>query len=628
MGICTSGNKQLKNTRKCHCILYEQKNDSAFLDLRTGTHDYEINDFLLTTSGYLVLGNNPDSKDRKIYWTKKFKRNSLTTNMVIFKLELTRCGGFYKGNFVENLSFGNAEHQRFWEVLNSVGDDEEEHASRGIVLNDKDIIKFGRQVARVSICLAKQSLRNEGAFDDSHGEHSFYQEKKTDSIKNHTDEYSARTHNGKGEELNSNFESTDICWSCDKTQTIDNPFHDFCACSQSNPRHLSCLRQWLESRIKRCLVSHLQFFDFTGVACEYCEQPFHAFGFVNNVRTPIIDPHLVRDCSYAILEIYNADDHKILSGMVVISMAEDQEITLGRNKKSDIVFKDESVSQRHGIIQIFKEQLFLIDLRSRHGTFRLVKNPLKFNEPSNRLYSIGKWLVEFHAFRGSVCGCEEEVTCIPISHKNPYQDYTNLLMSDTYAKSETYHSNNGYAKISSNIAQLSVLSEGRRQVRFEKPTEHKFPTESYSQTQSISAGKENYHDREGKRRSDLPMRMPTDLFDVKSDHRLKPVTRTSLQQIPSESHPHNNQKGNYSKYEDISQNEEDDFTDSYSQSVAQRQRRSTLFKSILKANEYRQSLFTVQPHLNENDGEEEGENGHQKKELKRFMTDFFDEIVF
>lgn len=628
MGICTSTAKVPKNSRKCHCVLYEQKNDCQLLDLRSGTRDFEIDDFLLTTSGYLILGNKPDHSGRNFYWTKKFKRNSLTMNMAIFKMELTRGEGNSQNNFIENISFGNAENQRFWEVLNSLENDEE-LVSRGIEIKDKDIIRFGKQVVRVTLSTVKQLEQKEDNVKHSHKGHNKNKFNEVNSMGNMINKNSLSNRQDHIDESNDHFKSSNICWSCQKTQTPDNLFHDFCPCAQPNPCHLSCLRNWLMARIKTCSVNSLEFYNFASVVCEYCEQPYRAFSQINNVRTLIVDPKLPATCPYAIFEIYHPDDHKILKGLVVVNMTGDKEITIGRSSKNDIVFKEESVSQKHASIQIFNKQLFMTDQKSRHGTFRLVKNPLKFNETSNKLYSIGRWLIEFHAFKGNVCGCEEEVTAIPVSNKNPYQDYTHLLISDINIKSPTIQSDSSSLNMKSNLAQVSLSSERHRQVRFEGPIVSKPPTEYSSQIHSKSPGKENYHIRDKEAIIELPKRLPTDLFDLTPVNRHKVQTTSSLQRIPSETNNRHIQNNKNVKYQEISEEEdEDDFIDSPSTLQAPRQRRSTLFKSILKANEYRQSLFIMQPQPDEAGDEEEAESEHKKKELKRFMTDLIDEIAF
>ena len=187
-----------------------------------------------------------------------------------------------------------------------------------------------------------------------------------------------------------------ICF--DNHSTIEDPKLNICNCH--NYIHYKCLKYFLKQYItilendKSTVTSYIcERFN-----CEVCEKPYplrFQIQFDKN-KEPItyylIDGlQLPKETNYMILEsLTYIKDKKNYKNIYVIKLTED-EISIGRNNKNDIIDKDISVSKFHAVLK-FNIETGNITLKnkSKFGTLVLVKNNIKLKDNKKIYLQVGR----------------------------------------------------------------------------------------------------------------------------------------------------------------------------------------------------------------------------------------------
>lgn len=631
MGNCFTASKSNDRSRKCHVILHKQKDTSKPIDLKGGSKDFEVQEFLITQSGYLLLGDTFDFKGRDIYWTKAFKRNQTTVNMAILKMDLNKTlANASTHRFIENCSFGTGNHKKqMWEVLNYKP---EMRTSKGVELEENDVIRFGSQILKVALIQGKKTdkagrkqfvpsyvdLANPQ--QDNNNENSA--QRQIDGERNH-DQFSSfqvdlQTNNQpvnlqqnvdahkipntrKIKEKNSiqNDNSyrgslNPVCRVCLDLETEDSPFHRLCGCHRRMPTHLSCLRKWLMGKSVVQNINNMIFYDLSSVSCEICKQPFPSVFYLNGVKTLLMEPVLPEKDPFFVLEIFHVNEPTSIKALIVINMSNDTKISIGKGAKNDIIFKHNSVSHYHAVIEIHKYKLFLNDQNSRHGTFKLLDDPLKFGSFADEIFNVGKWMIEFHPFKGLACDCYEQEPVPPRLKVNPFGEYPQLLVSDLINQSKISQSMNESLKLKG--VSLSK-HEGKENVDLTKKAS------ALQQDQKIIANVNFVESKEQETEQKPPKdsEKPGFNFDAESNSGLKFVPDSSQEYFNDDSLA--NKFAGPSSFNIADDQKEMEPSLQLLQKLGQKNvsidheedrssnRRSSLFKSVLRENEVRKSMF-------------------------------------
>jgi hypothetical protein len=373
------------------------------------------------------------------------------------------------------------------------------------------------------------------------------------------------------------------------------------------------------------------FYDLTDVVCEVCKQPHPGVFMLNGVQTLLIEPDIPEKDPFAVLEIFHTHDQKRLKALVIINMAKDSTTTIGRGNKNDIMFKDKSVSPHHAELVIKKCKIFIVDKNSKHGTYKALTESSKLDSFTDRIYSIGKWLAEFHPYKDSYCGCFEDINESHRVANNPFFEYPQLL------ESNNRQSINIMKKIDNNIIQLEdnfeknsnqrpsvnqkdnqtqKNSEIKRNSNISKNTKDDGNDDKALNSNS-SNGLDALEDEHDDQFIGSPEIQPIDssLFDIEKNDKSTKNNSTQPRQIQQ---PPNEKKSGLN------------------QSGTGTQRRSAMFKQMINENQSRKSIVDKQsefgeplPENSEDDSESEPdeadnnpENENQTSKTQRASNSF------
>jgi hypothetical protein len=627
MGNCFTANRSHDKSRKCHVILHKQKDTSKPIDLKGGSKDFEVQEFMITQSGYLLLGDYFNTQGKDFYWTKAFKRNQTTVKMGILKMDLTKTlANASTHKFVENCSFGTGNYRKqMWEVLNYKP---EMRSTKGIQLEENDVVRFGSQILKVALIQAKRSdksqrkqfvpsctnlpngedrNRNESQKhkqvedDYDHDQHRSFQvdfqthhhpqNPHQDSQAQKYNEVIPNKEEKESDENQSAFRGSvnPLCRVCLEAETEESPFHRLCGCHRRMPTHLSCLRKWLMSKSAVQNVNTMIFYDLANVSCEICKQPFPSVFYLNGVKTLLMEPELPEKDPFLVLEIFHVNEPTTIKALIVINMTSDAKLNVGRGIKNDIIFKHSSVSHYHAVLEIHKSKLYLNDQNSRHGTFKLVDDPLKLGSFDDKIFNIGKWMIEFHPFKGMACDCYEQDPVPPRFKINPFGEYHQLMVSDLInqsmsqsfrqRKAENFKSED---KENMNIAKVvTILQKGQKAIPPINPSETKEPP---TEQKDIKISEGPNFDFNGDSNSHLKFLPDSSQEYLKDDSLINKFAGPSSFNIADD------QKAMEPSLQILQKMGKKNVTIDQDEEPST-SRRSSLFKSVLRENEVRKSMF-------------------------------------
>lgn len=118
------------------------------------------------------------------------------------------------------------------------------------------------------------------------------------------------------------------------------------------------------------------------------------FRFNNNFYD-IIDYARPCDKNYIILESLNQlKDNNNYKSIQVITLNENDNISLGRGHETDVRVSDISVSRNHASISLSNGKVTIKDLKSKFGTLVLMQKPLPLSYNANIKLQIGRTYAE------------------------------------------------------------------------------------------------------------------------------------------------------------------------------------------------------------------------------------------
>ena len=156
-----------------------------------------------------------------------------------------------------------------------------------------------------------------------------------------------------------------------------NPLLDPCICAGSMKYiHYKCLRHWINnkcySKIENNNNNNCCIYKIKPIECELCKTKFPDLIIKNETMYNISEFKPEYD-NYMIFEILTLDRNKNKYIYIVSLNSHENKIYIGRDKESDILFSDISVSRIHSIFNIENNNIFINDNDSTFGTLILIQ---------------------------------------------------------------------------------------------------------------------------------------------------------------------------------------------------------------------------------------------------------------
>lgn len=162
------------------------------------------------------------------------------------------------------------------------------------------------------------------------------------------------------------------CKVCLCSQETDNdPLISPCLCKGSVAKiHVGCLKQWINSKVKKQINDIALSYNFTKFECEICKTPFPQ---IIKVQDKQIEMMTIQKPNkpYIILESLNRNIGELSKEercLHLISAKEGIPLKIGRGHQCQIRLTDISVSRSHAQITFKDDQFFIRDTKSKFGT--------------------------------------------------------------------------------------------------------------------------------------------------------------------------------------------------------------------------------------------------------------------
>ena len=315
----------------------------------------------------------------------------------------------------KNINNINNLDNKMWLVLNSINKTKYENKNKPYYLMENDIIKLGRkkyEIIKLNVPTNSSPYYGTNTINYINQEHGPVfditlkpNQYCNEIINNNINEEKENSESFVLNESYSGYNTENDCRICFGAEsTEENPKLRICNCHTYI--HYNCLKMFLKSNItieenqKGTVTSYYcQKFN-----CEVCEQPYPLkfqikFKGKNEPKTYyLIDGlELPENTNYMILEslIYEKENKNIKNIFVVKLI--DEEITLGRSNKNDIIESDISVSRYHAIIKFNKESgEVTISNQSRFGVLVLIKDNVKLVEDEKIYFQVGRTYINVY----------------------------------------------------------------------------------------------------------------------------------------------------------------------------------------------------------------------------------------
>ena len=292
----------------------------------------------------------------------------------------------------------NSLDSKMWLVFKSETKGKYENKNKPYYLRENDIIKFGRkkyEIIKINIPIINElyfEKNNVSEINQKHGpvfDISLKPEQYCNEIiiQNNL----SITDDGYDPE-----DDCRICFGSESTEA--NPKLKLCHCNTYI--HYNCLKTFLKNHLKvyENLTGTVTSYSCNKFNCEVCEQPYPLKFSIkfNKDSEPIIynlidGLELPENTNYLIMEsLTYVKEKKNLKNIFVVKLS-NNEITIGRNDKNDIVDDDISVSRFHAIMKFNQEsgQVTIVN-KSKYGVLVLIKDNLKLIDDENIYIQIGK----------------------------------------------------------------------------------------------------------------------------------------------------------------------------------------------------------------------------------------------
>lgn len=260
-----------------------------------------------------------------------------------------------------------------------------ETKERGYILHEGDLLKLGKFILRIrQIILKKEQktmieLRDKERFEDEDLSKNILSQKydmKLSSIKKNLLILKKNNNNYLDCQKEEKYQDKPTCRICLGNEHDDNnPLINPCKCSGTMKYlHLSCLRQLIDSKIKKTVGNIVTVITFKTLQCEICKSLIPENIKIKNKVYTIIDLNRP-ETSYLVLEglIKETPDTK---SIFVISLKNTKPVKIGRASNADLRLSDISVSRNHATIILHESNCVLIDRKSKFGTLVNAGNKL------------------------------------------------------------------------------------------------------------------------------------------------------------------------------------------------------------------------------------------------------------
>lgn len=174
-----------------------------------------------------------------------------------------------------------------------------------------------------------------------------------------------------------------ICLS-EEEDPEEDPLISPCKCSGTmGTIHLSCLKNWLSSKIHTKTGEHIMSYNWKNLQCELCKTKYRP-RYVHNKRTyNVIDYQRAEDCDHFIeFESFTNTPHKTIHIISIPELDPDEvhSFSVGRESGVDYRITDISVSRFHAKISVVGGDFFIEDMGSKFGTSVLLQTPIKIEK--------------------------------------------------------------------------------------------------------------------------------------------------------------------------------------------------------------------------------------------------------
>ena len=331
-------------------------------------------------------------------------------------------------NTKENI---NRLDSKLWFVIKPEIEGKFENNNKSYILNENDIIKFGRKKYQViklnstikpilekdslssinnrygqifDISLKKNQfcnkiitkLESETIFNNSKSNSE--EKKKSINLSESNDTIKSNQSKSGKATFNDGYNPEQDCRVCfSSISTKENPKLKMCNCHTYI--HYNCLKMFLKTNIKvsENLYNNVTSYKSEKFNCEVCEEPYPLKFKIkfddNEIREYCLLDGLMLpdDTNYLILEsLTYVKEKKNLKNIFVIKLTND-EITFGRNEKNDMVDCDITISRFHAKIK-YNENSGEVNIIStgKYGVLVLVKDNLKMEDDEKIYLQVGK----------------------------------------------------------------------------------------------------------------------------------------------------------------------------------------------------------------------------------------------
>jgi hypothetical protein len=215
---------------------------------------------------------------------------------------------------------------------------------------------------------------------------------------------SDKQHKPQSQIMNKEIYNCRICFRSDSD--YEDPLVSPCKCAGSiGYIHYKCLKQCINVKLNTKIGDNCMTFIWKNFECEICLAEYPKYIRYKNTCYYLVDLNLFYE-QYIIFDYTLYDDTKkrsVRKGIIVVSVNDDEDITVGRTQTNTIKLKDISVSRNHCTIFKKDNKVFINDKGSKFGTLAYLNKPFVLCEKSkeNEKLNSNSLFDEMNHFYGS-----------------------------------------------------------------------------------------------------------------------------------------------------------------------------------------------------------------------------------
>ena len=176
--------------------------------------------------------------------------------------------------------------------------------------------------------------------------------------------------------------------------TEDDPLINPCQCKGSCEFiHVGCLRNWINSKVKKELNEIVVSYNFSKFECEICKTAFPKTVTMGDGQVIEMITIEKPDKPYIVLESVSGKEDKKERNLHLIFSNEGTPMRVGRGHQCEMRVGDISVSRIHAEVRFENDKFYIKDLKSKFGT--LVKFKEEFLLKDRMKLQYGRVCLEF-----------------------------------------------------------------------------------------------------------------------------------------------------------------------------------------------------------------------------------------